>query len=457
MRVALRAPDRRALAVLGCGLLGAVVFGLVAGRSPVVAVGLATAAAVAAVMFYDLTLAIVLFTAGSFAEAFSIGGGSGGIAARTGLLVLAWVVYLARRPRSERRSLLTDHRGLALLGGVFVAWSVFSVGWAHSQSTALLGASRYAQDVVLFPILYVGVRRFAHVRWVAAGFVAGALAFTALGAAIGSTGGDSRLAGALGDPNDTAAALAAAAVLAFALGAGEQGSRLRRGSAFGAATLALVGLAATASRGGLIALAVTAVVAVVLAGRWRRKAVCAAVVGSALVAVWFTLLAPAGSRAHISSLQTPRTTIWTVATRTIQANPIVGVGDNNFTDTAKDYLLQPGVTTRADQIVTTPEPAHNIYLEIWADLGIVGLVLFLAVVVASLRAALGAAAILGAAGRHRDELMAKAVVVATVAMLTAYFFISYQYSQQLWLLLALGPAMLGAVRAGRAAQSDPTP
>src|SRR5206468_8792044 len=141
--------------------------------------------------------------------------------------------------------LLRDQRWLVVCAIGLVAWSLLSVAWAHSPRTALLGASRYAQDLALFPILYTGVRRLEHVRWVAAAFVAGALVFTLYGALEGSSGGDSRLAGALGDPNFTAAAMVAAAVLAFGLAVGERRSGPRRWAAFGAATLALLALGAT--------------------------------------------------------------------------------------------------------------------------------------------------------------------------------------------------------------------
>jgi O-antigen ligase len=241
--------------------------------------------------------------------------------------------------------------------------------------------------------------------------------------------------------------MVAAAVLAFALSVGERRSTFRRWAGLGASMLALLGLVATASRGGIVALVVTAVVAVAVGGRWRRKALVAAVVGSVLVAGWFLLLAPAGARSHIETTQTPRTTLWTVAGRAIEANPIVGLGNDNFATSAGQFLVKPGTTTRADQILTTPEPAHNVYLEIWADLGIVGLLLFAGVVLTALRAALAAAAILQVAGRQADELLARALAVAIVAMLAAEFFISDQYSKQLWLLLALAPALLAAARA----------
>ena len=41
------------------------------------------------------------------------------------------------------------------------------------------------------------------------------------------------------------------------------------------------------------------------------------------------------------------------------------------------------------------------------------------------------------------EALSLAIVVSLVALLAADFFISEQYSKQLWLLLATGPALLG--------------
>jgi O-antigen ligase len=256
----------------------------------------------------------------------------------------------------------------------------------------------------------------------------------------------SRLVGAIGDPNETATVLVVASVLALALGIGETQSRLRRWGAFGAAILAIFGIVATASRGGLVALAATTLVAVVISGRWRRQIAAAAGVGAVLAAGWFLLLAPASSVSHITSDQTPRTTLWTVAGRAIEANPVVGVGNDNFSLAASHYLVRPGVTTRADQIVVVQDVAHSIYLEVWADSGIVGLALFLLLVVAPLRTAWRAVKVLEQAGRRADEILVRALIVAIVAILAAGFFISDEYSKQLFLLLGLACGLGAAVR-----------
>lgn len=446
MHAPLRAPDGREMAVLGGGLLGAVGFGLVAGRSPVVAIAAVLATAVAVPMLSDLTLACVIFTVFSFADMLHLGGSATGAKALGALLVLAWIARLAGQPAGERRSFLTDHRTLALLAMAVVAWSLLTLTWAQNHSTALLGASRYAQDLLLLPIVYSAVTRVKEVRWVATAYAVGALLAMLYGVAAHRAVDGSRLIGAVGDPNESAAVLVAGAVLFLALAAGSERGSTRRRVASVAAVVSLVGMAATASRGGIIALTATAVAAVLLGGRWRRQIAAASAVGGVVVIGWFVLLAPTNSVSHITSTATPRTTLWTVAGRMIASNPVVGVGTDNFAVAAKDYLIKPGATTRADQVVSTPEPAHNTYLELWADTGIIGLALFVGLVTVSLRAAWGAVGLLVSAGRRADEILARALIVASLAMLAAGFFISDQYSKRIFILLALAPALLKATR-----------
>jgi O-antigen ligase len=433
--------------VLGGGLLLAVVFGVAAGRWPAVAFGGAAVLVIAIVMLRDLTTAVVIFTVASFGTVLTLGNAATGSKALGGVLVLAWLADVARRSPGDRRSFFRDHRRLVACAICLVAWNVLSAVWAQSPSTALLGASRYAQDLVLFPILYAGLRRFEHVRWIAAAFIGGAVLAMLYGVAAGSTVDSSRLVGAIGDPNETATVLVAASILAVALGIGETRSRLRRSIAFAAAIAAIIGIVATASRGGLVALAATAVVAVVVGGRWRRQIALAAALGGVLAAGWFLLLAPASSVTHITSQQTPRTTLWTVAGRAISANPLTGVGNDNFSLAAKNFLVQPGATTRADQIVVHQDVAHNIYLEVWADTGVIGLAFFIVLLVAPLGAAWRAVRILEHVGRRADEILVRALIVAIVAILAAGFFISDEYSKQLFLLLGVATATLATVRA----------
>lgn len=448
---AVQAADRRTLAIIGAGLLATLCCGVVAVRSPLIAVAGVLAVLVFVGMVRNLAAGIAVFVVSSFGAVISLGGAAT-IAKGVGfLLVLAWGAAIARQSGRESRSLLHDQPLLVSLAVGLAAWSVLSAAWASSPSTAISGASRYAQDLVLLPILYTGLTRFKHARWAAAAFVAAAVGAVFYGVLSGTTADGSRVVGALLDPDETAAVMVAAAVLAGGLACSDQLSTRARALAVAGAIVSLLGLALTASRGGLVALAFAVAVAVVIADRWRPRVAKAALIGVVVLVGWFAFFAPASSVDHLSNLQSGRTTLWQVAGRTISANPITGVGNDNFALDASSYLLRPGATTAADQILVVQHPAQNIYLELWADLGIVGLALFLGFVALCLRCAWKAAQILRKAGRWADEIFARALIVAIAGMLMADFFQTDQYDKQLFLLLALAPALLAVARreAGR--------
>jgi O-antigen ligase len=132
----------------------------------------------------------------------------------------------------------------------------------------------------------------------------------------------------------------------------------------------------------------------------------------------------------------------------VQANPVVGVGSGNYTIAESDYLLFPGAIQRGDFIVDKPLVAHNIYLHVLAEMGVIGLALFLSLLALCIASAVRAVAIFRDRGEHALEMLGRALVVALAAILAADFFVSEQYSKQLWLLLAMGPALLAIARRG---------
>ena len=101
-----------------------------------------------------------------------------------------------------------------------------------------------------------------------------------------------------------------------------------------AATLFVgVGILLTTSRSALIALVASLPTAILLAGRWRMVALCVTLVLGGGAYIYFKQFAPASARQRIeqplSSQQRSedgRNTIWSLAFRAYEANPIVGVG-----------------------------------------------------------------------------------------------------------------------------------
>jgi O-antigen ligase len=91
-------------------------------------------------------------------------------------------------------------------------------------------------------------------------------------------------------------------------------------------------------------------------------------------------------------------------------------------------------------VITHPKVAHNLYLQFAAEAGLVGAALFLIIVVLSLRSGLLAARRLAVDGDVEDEILLRAFIVALAGFLAASFFISPNFNNMLWLLLAIGPA-----------------
>jgi len=98
---------------------------------------------------------------------------------------------------------------------------------------------------------------------------------------------------------------------------------------------------------------------------------------------------------------------------------------------------------------------HNTYLQMLAETGVVGCALFLAFAWSAVAAAIRAGRWFERAGDPAFALLSRGVAAANVGVLTAAVFISLQTNSTVWLLLILGPLLLGvaAVRRGEATQA----
>jgi putative inorganic carbon (HCO3(-)) transporter len=424
-----------AVAMLAAGL------GLVAGPRPAMAVAAAVAVACVAVTMSELSLGVALFTVAVFFPEL-------GLAKAAGLLLaLSWLATVVLK--RERPSLLTSRPLFAGVVTLFVAWAALGLVWATRTDLATNAVVTLILSCTLFPIVFAAVREPRHVRraWVA--FVTGALLTATIGLVLPGTAQpdeEGRLAGAAGvGPNQLGGYLAVAAILAVTLASDRRAPALRRAACAGAAVLCLPLQLMTGSRGALLGLAAALIAAPFVVGRGRRAGVAALAALAVLSgAAFVATVAPDAISQRVTKVDTSgsgRKDIWRMGLRIVDAHPLTGVGPGNFSVSTVDYLLQPGVTTRAVYIVDQPKVAHNIYLEVLAELGLPGLILFGVIAVTGLRSALAAARASGRRGDRETELLARGLFLALLAMLVAAFFSSELFSKQLWVLLALTIAL----------------
>ncbi len=417
----------------------AALFLLVAQRSPLL--GLA--------IFFALTflsLLLVQISGGSFNPGVLAAKGAGGC------LVLVWVFRTISR--HERVDVAPVVRVFGAVAAALVIWSLCSGLWAADPHAAVASAARLAQGPLLMIVIVAFVQTRSAVMILCYVYVVGAALSAGAGLSglihsAGPSGG--RLAGGVGDPNFLAAVLVSAVALALFMALVPARSRLYRAAMLGMSALSLVALFLTQSRGGVVALGVVLILAVVFAGRVRAQIVGVSLVVAATASIYLVMFAPPHSFSRLSDLRagggTGRTDLWSIAVKVFKSHPIRGVGLENFTVVSPIYAVTTDTDLpRADVVVTQHAPTHNMYLQIAAELGSVGELLLLGTLGIVLEATRRAVRLLASRGEQTLELVGRGLFVGTIGMLTAFFFLSAQYEKQLWITLGLLLAFANVVR-----------
>jgi len=447
----------------------AVLLGLVAAVAPQYALAGMLALIIAPIVFAKPIVGLCTLVFMSFLEAYS---GLAGVVSVTkligGILILAWLGIAATSRSRDRstRGLVGREPLLAASLALFAGWAAASLVWAESPAAALSSLGRYALDFALFPIALIAIRNRGHVLWIVGSFLAGAFVVVALGVLDGSlqsSSGDDRLSGAGVNPNQLGTYLVVVVVVAAVLTANRRWSPTARTAVFAITGLAGIAVLMTLSRGALVGLAAALLVAPVAIGRGRRSVAILFVIIAAVGSVaFYAALAPAGSVDRVTHPErgggTGREDLWRVGLRIVKDKPLTGVGAGNFPVASVHYLLRPGASNRDEIIVDKQKVAHNIYLTVMTELGTIGFVLFALI--------LGQCLIRSgeAAHRFRDqhdltmELVARGLFLALISLFVADFFSSALYSKQLWLLLAIAPALVAiAERSEVSAELTPLP
>jgi O-antigen ligase len=342
---------------------------------------------------------------------------------------------------------------------LFVGWSALTVAWAIDQPDAL-GELVMAMPLVLLVLLAAlvpigpGDIRWLRTSIALGGAAIGAYALTLVvsGAALPVHGAAERfsLAGdpAASNPNQLAAALLLPMLAALDMVVDPTRGKSRRAErAFGlvATWLTAIAIVLSGSRGGVMAALAALVLALLLYHRWRptlRPTVRSTVaVGGAVVT---TLLAVAtmlvvffpDARATSIVISDPvrrlatsetgasgREEIWAVAMLACRQHCGVGAGLGGFPSAYDEALPFSGVHRN----VGSDRPAHNVYLEIAVETGLIGVVLFALAIAAEWRVL----------RRGSQRALAPALAAAIVGMLAVDLFEGFLWFKHVWLLFVV--------------------
>jgi O-antigen ligase len=440
-----------------------VAVGLIAGALPN---PLLAAAALGGIAFLILALlapvaAVTAFIVLTFVSQISGVGASVSVAKGAGAaLVIAWLYHegIGERRYAARAAV----RAFAIVAGAFIVLGIASALWASDPHAALSATGRLAQGPLLVVVVASIVRTPKALTGVCIAFLVGAAVSAAAGMGGLTHSGQSidsstRLSGGIGDPNYLAAVLVPGIVLSLFLSLTIR-SKPMKVIIGGAGVISTAGLFLTQSRGGVIALGIAAVGTVALAGRMRRQIVLVLLLVGAFASFYLLLVAPPQSLSRITSFTsnggTGRTDVWTVAAKTFERHPFLGVGAGNFTIVEQRYAVDVNTDLqRADLVVQSHEVVHNTYLQVASELGAVGLLFFLAMLGIAFRACLRA---LRLTSRRDLQATGRGLIAGCFGMFVAFVFLTAQYEKQLWLAIALLLATAGTVAATKE-ESDKLP
>jgi O-antigen ligase len=361
-------------------------------------------------------------------------------------MLVAGALYLAGARGRRSPSLITRERPAKLILAL-LAWTVFTIPFALNSAAAfMLIVDNYVKTVCFF-LLLVGILRGPRdleraAFWYFLGAMVLALhALRNLSVLLGNSWRMGGVPGTSYDANDLAVLCVSGLPLAlhFLRRPGRVLPRVVAAAALCALSAAIV---ASGSRGGFLALIATGAFILIrfrsIPVRWRLGGV---------VLVMLTLVATASDRywEQMNTLrdlgsdynveETGRLGIWKRGLGYAARFPLTGVGAGNFS--VAEGTISSLVPNQAFGIGVAWTAAHNTYVQVLAELGVPGALLFLGLLAASWHR-------LSLAERLHPspqiQSLMQALKASTVGMLSGVFFLSHAYSPMLYALLAIATA-----------------
>jgi len=257
-----------------------------------------------------------------------------------------------------------------------------------------------------------------------------------------------RIAGPLSDPNFYAQILVPLVPLALYRLWDESSLRLKLIAAY-ALWVIILALVFTYSRGGSLALGVVLLLAAI-----NKKVKLQYLFLGLIIVVPLLLFIPKEfegrlstlnqlipgrneSTIHVDTALQERTLLMRAAWEMFSDHPILGVGAGNYSEHYEEYAQRVGSTISSYEDFGKQRFAHSLYLEIAAETGLVGFLVFVAIIAAALFSARSAIHLFTKAGDLRSASLVTSLALGFVGYLTSSLFLHGDYIRYFWLLVAL--------------------
>lgn len=456
-----RVSSRGSLLVGGAVLTGVMV-GILAATHPALAVVALIGVVVAPISLLRPKLLIYVLALAVMAEFISVGGITIGRVLGP-LALLAVIAYVARNRVSfgEERATLGFAAAYSLLAVASLLWTVSWSG-TLSQAGSLVLSLVY---MVAFALLVRSTGELRALFWVIVVYSVG----LGIWWIYSSLAGIARSQNIAGDPNFFAMDQVVALTLAVAL-VGTTRSGAERLLLYLMMVVISSSVLASLSRGGALTLLVAVGLMILLPGsrlfRSPAKKIAfslAVVLGLAVIwpIVGDTLNERLKQGLEQENLGSMRGDLWRAAIYAYGEHPITGIGYGAFKPTLFEWAIEaPGV--RIDNFppgsLQTGKPVHNVYLESLTELGPLGLLLFLGLLIATARSLRRTGRRSRARGDRFMLTVSRALLVALASYAVGSIFLPTVTSRTLWMIVGLSLALAEMVaRNGESNSGPPAP
>jgi O-antigen ligase len=431
--------------LVGCAVLTGVMLGILAATHPILAAVALIAVVVTPISVLKPKLLIYVLALAVMGEFIAVGGVT--IGRVLGPLALLAVIAHVTRNRVS----IGQERATVGFAAAYCLLAVASLFWTVSWSGTLFQVGSLALSLVYMFAFAFLVRSHGELRglfWVIVVYSVG----FGMWWIVSFLSDIARSQNIAGDPNFFAMDQVVALTLAVAL-TGFTRSKGERLLLYVMMAVISASVLASLSRGGALTLLVAIALMILLPGSRLFRSPAKKVAFSLAVILGLAIILPlAGPTLNKrfsqgirqENLGSMRGDLWLAAIHAYREHPLTGIGYGAFKPTLFEWAIEaPGVRIGnfPQGALQTGKPVHNVYLESLTELGPLGLLLFLGLLLATARSLRRTGRRARASGDRFMLTASRALLVALATFAVGSIFLPTVTSRTLWMIVGLSLAL----------------